>query len=334
MHTRTFRLSLILFLFALIVRANADPASELASFSVFKNVDLAKLAKGEVMAARGPAMNFPRGLSVETCYIVFAPVQKTAELHRQWNPTRHSELKVYLHVDLPSKPSPADFKKIESAPDNSAVRSLVAATQKLNPDKPELYVSSEEAGSFSKAAGSSNGAVLSAVWSNLLYQRAAAFESGGTAKEPPCNVRGEPVRASDEIARLLKEAGKICAQFPALVDALNGTPSKASPYWELFDVEGQAAFSLGAFIDKSAGDKWQAVDVQYYSSGGYCAMLTFYEGWPVTINGRQATLVWRGDLLSAPALAGLHGIERMGSSTAMMKEIQKGVRAFLKDAGR
>src|SRR5207302_3469398 len=119
-----------------------------------------------------------------------------------------------------------------------------------------------------------------------------------------------------------------------LVDALNGPPSRAALYWELFDVEGRAAFSLGALLDRPASDKWQAVDVQYYSSSGYVALLTFYQGWPVTINGQPATLVWRGDLLSAPSLAELHGVERMGSGSAMMKEIQKSVRVFLRDVSR
>src|SRR5947208_520275 len=52
----------------------ADPVAELASFSVFKNIDLAKLASGNVLAARGPTMNFPRGLAIESCYVVQAPL--------------------------------------------------------------------------------------------------------------------------------------------------------------------------------------------------------------------------------------------------------------------
>jgi len=55
-------------------------------FSSFKTVNLDKLASGSVMATRGPAMSFPRGLAVESCYIVRRPLQKTGELHQQWSP--------------------------------------------------------------------------------------------------------------------------------------------------------------------------------------------------------------------------------------------------------
>lgn len=334
MHTRTSVLSLLFLAFALLARTcAADPVGELAAFSSFKNVDLARLAKGEVMVTRGPTMTFPRGLAVESCYLVPASLEKTIALHGGWNPANHPELKVYLHAELPSKPTPGNFKKIESAPGNAAVRSLIDAMGKLNPDKPGLYMSTAEAKSFPKtASGSNSGAILSEAWGNLLYQRASAFASGGVAKQPPYNLDGEAIRASDEIARLLKETGKIRAQFSTLVDALNGSSSKAASYWEFFDVEGQAAFSLGATYNRPGASNWQAVDLQDHASGGYYVYLTFYQGWPVTVNGQAATLVWRGDLLSSPTLGQLRGVERMGSGSIMMKSVQRGVRAFLKDA--
>jgi len=47
----------------------------------------------------------------------------------------------------------------------------------------------------------------------------------------------------------------------------------------------------------------------------------------------EATLVWQGDLVSSTTLASLHGVERMGSSTAMMRETQKFIERFLSDIG-
>ena len=72
----------------------------------------------------------------------------------------------------------------------------------------------------------------------------------------------------------------------------------------------------------------QTADVQYYASGGYFALVTLYQMWPV----EGGTLVWRGDLIASPALGELRGMERMGSSAAMMKQIKQFVNAFLKDA--
>ena len=71
--------------------ALADPVAELAAFSSLKNVDLAKLAAGEIQTGRGPVMSFPRGLAIESAYVVKAPVTKVLELQRAWSPARHSE---------------------------------------------------------------------------------------------------------------------------------------------------------------------------------------------------------------------------------------------------
>ena len=78
----------------------------------------------------------------------------------------------------------------------------------------------------------------------------------------------------------------------------------------------------------------QAVDALYYASGGYYVALTLYQLWPVTVNGKASTLVWRGDMISASSLADLHGIERLGSESAMMKDISKAVTFFRRDRGR
>src|ERR1051325_11487274 len=110
--------------------AQADPGAELARFSVFEQVDLNKLASGKAMTARGPTLDFPRDLSVQAVYVVQAPLRKTSEMHKDWDPTRHPELKVYLHGDISSKPALSDFARIGSAPNNAAIRALAAVTQK------------------------------------------------------------------------------------------------------------------------------------------------------------------------------------------------------------
>ena len=313
---------------AILLRANgfADPVAELTAFSAFKSVDLQKMAGGEVMSARMPAMGFARGISTQFCYVVPAGLQKTVELHERWNATRHPELKVYLHGEIQAKPAPGDFSKISSAPDNAPVRALFAATQKLDPNNPQIQMSAAEAKLFKP------GADPRAFWSDLLFHRAGAFAAGGLAKEPPYNFNGETVQLTGETDRLLKEQPKVRSQFSALAASLSGVPPLRQLYWELSDVEGTAAFSLGALCAKAPADNWQAIDLHYYAGGGYFVLLTFYQMWPVAIGSQQATLVWRCDLLSAPSLSELHGVERLASANAMTKEIQKTITIFLKDA--
>jgi hypothetical protein len=327
MQTRFLKTIVATCALALTAHAHAGPAEELAAFSLFKNVDTSKLAKGDVVAMRGPSVAFPRAASSQACYVVNAPVQKTVELHERWTPMKHPELKVWLHVDFTGKPSADVFKKADAAPDNSSVRSLASATESLNADQPQLQMTRAEAKLFSKGAKG----LQSAAWANLLQQRTAAFLSGGLAHEPPYEVGGENIRVSDEAAQLLKEQPKIAAQFSALADKLANSPSSPQLYWELSDVEGQAGFSLGAVLKKQSGTGWQMVDAQYYKSGGYYVLLTFYQMWPVQIDGHDATLVWRGDFVSSATLGELHGVERVASGTALMREVKKTIGIFLKD---
>jgi hypothetical protein len=326
----------LLTLALLTASAFADPLAEMAAFSSLKNVDLAKLSAGEIVTGRGPTMTFQRGLAIESAYVVKAPVAKTLELQRNWSPAGQGGLKVYLHSAISGKPTADDFQKFGSAPQNGPVKALIAATEKIDPAKPALYLSAEEAKAFGKAAAPAwSGSVpgpVAGFWGSLLAARAQAFNSGGLGKQPAYFWKGESISAEDEVVRLFKEVPKVKAQFAGLAGALTGgAPAKAAHYWELSDIEGTAAFSLGATLEKpGAGGGAQSADVQYYASGGYFVLVTFYQMWPI----EGGTLVWRGDLIASPALGELRGMERMGSSAAMMKQVKQFITAFLKDSNR
>ena len=321
--------------------ASADPVAELASFSIFDKVDLAQLAKSDVKTAHGAPMKNPRFLAVQSCYVVpGSPTQLMAAL-RRWEPTRHRELKVFLHSDLPSNPTPANFEKLKNAPNNASVRSFVTATQKMSS---ELQISKEEAQKFSAAGGGAAGGVMPAsvvsFWADVLTARTKAFVSGGMAAEAPYNHGGPSVRASDQVNGLLREQDKIRRQFSGLLGATGigrGSGSLTPElYWELLDANDQGVVTLGASYSRSgAGGTYQAADVLYYASGGYYVALTLHQLWPVTVEGKPSTLVWRGDMISSAELGSLHGVERLGSESVMMKNITKAVTAFRRDtAGR
>src|SRR5882762_6241956 len=330
--------SLLLLLLVLclgLTTARADAVSDLASFSIFDKVDLAQLAKSDVKTAHGPPMSNPRFLAVQSCYVALgsSPAQQIEAL-RRWDATRHRELKVYLHSDLPSNPTPANFEKLKDAPGNASVRSFVAATQKLGPD---LQVSRDEAKKFSAGAGGgAMPASVAAFWADVLAARAKGFVSGGMSAQPPYDHAGSSVRGSDEVNGLLREQGKIRSQFSGLLGATGigrGAGSlKPELYWELLDVDDQGVVTLGASYSRGgAGGTYQAADVLYYASGGYYVALTLYQMWPVTVEGKPSTLVWRGDMISAASLGSLHGVERLASESVTMKNITKAVTLFRRD---
>jgi hypothetical protein len=333
------RLSILVPLFltvaASVPRAMADPAAEITSFSLFKEVDMKKLAKGEVLSASSATMRFARGLAVETLFILPMPLAKANDAQQKWDGTRHSELKIYQHVDLPRHPSAQDFQKIATATHNRSVDKFAAATEKVNPERPELQMSAAEAKNASsagkfEAGGKGISPGVAAFWSGLLHTRASAFASGGLGGQPAYLTRSGAIRPADDAAALLRERGAIHKQFSSLASTMTGGGGGA-PFYELFDVEGRAAVSLGATFSRTAGESIQSGTVQYYSSDGFLVMLTFMQMWPVQIDGKAATLVWRSDMISSSQLGELHGIERSGSSVAMRKEIQKNIAAMVKD---
>jgi hypothetical protein len=319
--------------------ASADPVSELASFSIFDKVDLTQLAKSDVKTAHGPPMRNSRFLAIQSCYVAPGSPAQQMEALRRWNPAKYRELKVFLHSDLTSNPGPSSFERLKNAPDNASVRSFVNATQKLSS---ELQISKDEAKRFSAATAGGGGGVIPpavvAFWTDVLTARTKSFVSGGMAAEPPYDHAGPSIRASDEVNGLLRDQGKIRQQFSGLLGATaigrGGGSLPAELYWELLDADDHGVVTLGASYSRGgAGGTYQSADVLYYASGGYYVGLTLHQLWPVTVDGKPSTLVWRGDMISSATLGSLRGVERLGSESVMMKNVTKAVTLFRRETG-
>ena len=202
---------------------------------------------------------------------------------------------------------------------------------------PELQISREEAKKFTAAANASGGAMpaRSSILTEILAGRAQSFAAGGVSREAPTIIR-EAVSPSKESSGLLHQQGKINRQFGGFLGdtgMIGGKGSlKPEMYWELLDVDDAGVLTLGAFYSRTtAGGGYQAVDGLYYASGGYYVALTLYQMWPVQVEAKASTLVWRGDLVSAASLGELHGVERLASESAMKKDISKAINLFRRD---
>ena len=312
----------------------ADPVSEMGAFSVFGNVDLGKLK--EVTTKRGPEMSVGRDLSVQSCYVVPGPPAKALAALEQWDASRHRELQIYVHGDLSAVPNAASFSKLSGAPENSSVKALVGLTQKASP---ELQLTKDEGKRLGTASGAGgNGAMpepAQTFWAGVLAERAQSFASGGAARQPGYDYTGQNIRPGEELVGLLQQQPKLRQQFAGFLNdagVLGGKGSlKKDLYFELIDVDDQGALTLGSFSSKPVGGGFQAADVTYYASNGYYVGITLYQMWPVDVGGQPSTLVWRGDMISAASLASLHGVEKLASESAMMKDITKAVKLLKGD---
>ena len=137
---------------------------------------------------------------------------------------------------------------------------------------------------------------------------------------------------------MLRQQEKIRRQFSGLIDSSGigrGSGSlRPELFWELLTADEQGVLTLGASYRRSGPNgTYQAADALYYASGGYYVGLTLYQMWPVDAGGRPSTLVWRGDFISSATIASLHGIERVASESAMMRDISKADTAFRRDIG-
>ena len=315
----------------------ADAVSEMASFSVFGSVDLGELAGSGPKTMHGPPMG-GRFLSVQSCYLMSGSPARQIDAIRRWNPSRHSELKVFLHGDLPNSPTVANFARLKNAPNNGPIQAFVSQTQQGGS---ELQISKAEAKNLPTGAtgGGAMPAPVMKFWGELLANRARSFSSGGTASQPSYDNTGENIRPNDELNSLVKQQDKIRKQFSGLLNQTGvghgSGPISPELYWELLNVDDRGVVTLGAYYNKAAANgAYQAADVLYYASGGYYVSLTLYQMWPVSVQGKASTLVWRGDMISSASLGSLHGVERLGSEAAMMKEISKAITFFRQDMGR
>jgi hypothetical protein len=307
----------------------ADPVAELARFSVFGAVSLPELAKGEIKTGQGTAMSTGRFLSVQSCFVVPKPPAQVMAAMRRFDPTAHRDLKVFLHSDLPAAPSVANFSKLNNPPNNSAVEALTAATRKMST---ELQISRAEAQRYS-----ANQPVF-AFWTDLLARRAQDFVAGGVAREAPYDYGKGSIQPGREFADLIREQGNVSRQFGGFLakTGLFGGKGSLKPdlYWELLQAEDSGVVTLGATYSQPASGGVQVADGLYYASGGYYVSLTLNQLWPVTIDGRASTLIWRGNFISARSVGDLHGVGRLAAESAMKKDILRAVTIFQRDASR
>lgn len=319
---------------AAISPAVADVNSDLA-FSAFGNIDLNRLANGQVLQSRSGLMEFQHGISTQSLYVIDAtPADVEARL-ANWNASTHSELKVWMHENLPPSPTATDFPVLQNLPDNSSVNSLIDATASLTGENPALQVTKAEAQLAASLAPQypDKKALFSSFWSQVLLGRISHFMQGRGGLDSYMN--GEEIFPLREIRTLLHADSKIFHQFSGLISSSpvgsshGGKPSRL--YYECFDVEGSASLGTGAIYQAMSGTSLQSMDLEYYLSSGIYATVELEQLWPISLNGRNQTLVWRQDMVSTSNIAYLHGTERLASGMVMQQDVKQVIDAFRSD---
>lgn len=308
--------------------AHAGPLDEMRARSKLPPIDLATVKRGEIVSIRGPMGSFSRGIYLESCYFIHAPINVVGATLLHWNPLPHKELEVRPYREF-SLPASADvFKTLQL---NSAIaddRWLLGHTAEIfqGYQTGDLHLTEEEAALLRKKP-----MTPSAAWQEILRRRSDALARGGLSAVAPY-VSHETISPGSEFRKLLTLAPKIARHFRPITEAqpivTSGNPaSEAVAYWEATKVRNHTTLQLGVFAAHKSPESWQLIDCVFYPSDTYFMALDLFQLWPVD----GGTLVWQVDFVSAPFRSYLGGIDRFIAGKQMMQETLDTINAFRDD---
>ena len=228
--------------------AQAAPLDDLRSLAQLPPVELAKLKSGEIVSQRGPLGDFSRGISVESCYFIHAPVEKVGNGLLHWDPLRHpgSDVRLYREYALPG--TAGVFKKLQLrrgvADDKWLLDQTARAAQ--TGAAGELHLTKEEVDSVRQKAATPDEA-----WQEIFGRRSAALARGGLAAVPPYGL-DKSISPWSEFRGLLSLAPKAAQHFRPITTArplvAGGKPaSETVAYWEATRVRDHTTLELGLF---------------------------------------------------------------------------------------
>jgi hypothetical protein len=326
------------FLAAAAVATASDPLEDVRRFSDFPATDLRHVLDGDILGTRGSLMNFPNGLSAQTCFVTPEAAAETARRLLVWDPLPHDALNVYAYRAMRGPCEITDFQSLNLKSNQGAIRWLLDKTLATTADKSDLNLTRAEAQQLANCARNNpDPQEIGACWGELLRDRATAFQREGFDGLPPYEANGVTVSPGTQLREMLRDQPAVARQFATLLreSGLLGSerPGSLTPtlYWTLFEANHHATLSLGAIYLLPQGDHYQLLDVQYYVSGKYYAAATLSEIWPIRIGEKSEALVWRGDFVAAPTLPFIKGADRIIYGAILLQEIKKVVRCFQDD---
>jgi len=318
---------------------SSDPVETIKGYSDFAAIDLGRVLNGDVLSERGSLMNFPNGISAQTCYALALPAAEAARRLQLWDPSPYAELKVFAFHAVHAPCEPADFQTLDFRTRQRPVRWLLDKTVETTPTRSELNLTRDEArqlaGCVPKPADPQK---VSECWAKLLMARATAFQQRGLAGTMPYEVAGETVSPADQLRSMLLEQLSIAHEFLPILKGIGLLGKDDMPsltpcyYWTMFDADYHGTISLGAVYLLPVGNHFQLIDLEYYVNANYYTSATLYEVWPVQAQGRSMALVWRGDFFAAPTLRFTTGIDRIAYGALMLQDIKKEIHCMQDEA--
>jgi hypothetical protein len=288
----------------------ANPAeTALKSSSPFKDFTMDQVTDGQILESREGSSLSPEIETVQTCFIIKASPSAVAARMLSWNPAGKPDLEVSKHQTLSSSPGSAAFEGTLSSLFKSSTGDanwIASQSKNANDASCELILTADEK---KQLAAASTTAKLTSAWATLLAGRFNGFLDHGAAD-------------FTSLRSLVKKLG--AGNVPA--------PSGGAVYyWEVGDVSDRGKLSEGATWTDSSGPL-RVFDGEFFVTSEYTASLNVSTLWPVTVAGKEATLVWRIDAAFASQFTDQSGAERIASSGLILASTKKTIEALRQEA--
>jgi hypothetical protein len=284
----------------------ATSEDALKKSSPFTDFTLNQVEGGQILESRQGASASPSVEAVQTCFLLKASPDKVAAKLKTWTPAGKSGLEVSNHQKLSSRVTPDVFAgTLNSVFKTSGGDANWIVQQSQNALKPdcELLLNSEEKHQLAAATTSSK---LTSAWSEILSHRFNSFRDHGSA----------------DFSSLISAVAKLG------VGSIPSPSGGASYYWEMADVSHRGSISLGVTWSDAPDGKIQIFDGEFFVTSEYAASLNVNTLWPVTVNGKPATLVWRIDSALSNQFTSLSGAERIASASLILSSAKKAIEAL------
>ncbi len=297
-----------------------EPWQSVSQYSKIALPTPESLASGEIQAELVRLDDFPQGMNVESVYVLPLPPDRALAHIRMLRPT---DDETEYAVSNPAKP--ADF--LNFAIRNASQWSWLGGGFS---DPSHLNLSLAErkwiADATSKTGANRD---INEVWREVLLRRVLNFQKSGLMGCEPYQSERDSFAVGPELVALLKKRGQVLNHFLPLLDGIMSGRDVANSlppvnHWDDAKIEGRQTVEL-ACIFAQTGDSLKAAEMTYYVSSQYYASLILYELFPVQINGKTLTYIWRADYVLSPSSGFGKGIEKMAAENIMLIEIKKSI---------
>jgi hypothetical protein len=321
--------------------AQGGPLDEIGALSQLPPIDLGKLQSGEIVINRVAADGFSRGIGLESCYFIHAPVSAVGNLLLHWDPTRHrgSDVRIYREYRWPS--GPEVFKSLRFSSNTSEDRWFLdhtlavadgAAGGDLHLSAQEIDLVRQRVPKKEAASASAREANANQAWQEVLRGRSDSFARGGFAAVAPYSTDAA-ISPGSEVRGLLSLVPKAAKHFQPILNAkpmaanASATVDETVGYWELTQVRSHTTAQLAVFGARKSAESWQLLDCTYYPADTYFMSLNLFQLWPL----EGGTIVWQVGLVSAPFRGYLGGVDRFVAGKQMTQETIDTIKTFRGD---